>query len=176
MLILDEPTSGLDPNQIIEVRHLIERLGQEHTVILSTHYLQEVEKSASRVIVIHQGEIVADDTRDNLVASMPASVITVHVRAPLEALQRQFHELLPGRKVVIETLADDSLRLRVEVGTGTAPLEESIARLVVKNNWSLLELLRERPSLEDVFRKLTMPPTAANNDAAAAGTGEVARA
>ena len=56
---------------------------------------------------------------------MPASVITVHVRAPLEALQRQFHELLPGRKVVIETLADDSLRLRVEVGTGTAPLEEA---------------------------------------------------
>ena len=64
VLVLDEPTSGLDPNQIIEVRNLIERLGKEHTVILSTHYLQEVEKSCTRVIVISQGLIVADDTRE----------------------------------------------------------------------------------------------------------------
>ncbi|MEQ1633767.1 MAG: ATP-binding cassette domain-containing protein [Planctomycetota bacterium] len=176
VLILDEPTSGLDPNQIIEVRNLIERLGQEHTVILSTHYLQEVEKSASRVIVIHQGEIVADDTRDNLVAQMPAAVVSMHVRAPQDALQRQFGELLPGRALTIETMPDGSLRVRVEVGTGAAPVEESIARLVVKNNWSLLEMLRERSSLEDVFRKLTMSAPQASDSALGATAEEVARA
>ena len=155
VLILDEPTSGLDPNQIIEVRNLIERLGQEHTVILSTHYLQEVEKSCSRVIVIHQGNIVADDTRDHLVASMPASTLRVRLKAPQDAVQRQFAELFPGREAAFVAEADGSLSCRVEVGAGSAPIEEAVARLVVKNNWSLLELVRERSSLEDVFRRLT---------------------
>lgn len=158
VLILDEPTSGLDPNQIIEVRNLIERLGQEHTVILSTHYLQEVEKSCSRVIVIHQGQIVADDTRDALVASMPTSTLCVRVAAPLEAVQRQFGELFPGRPLAIEPQSDGVLVCRVDIGAAKGPVEEAVARLVVKNNWSLLELVRERSSLEDVFRRLTTEP------------------
>jgi ABC-2 type transport system ATP-binding protein len=156
VLILDEPTSGLDPNQIIEVRNLIERLGKEHTVILSTHYLQEVEKSCSRVIVISQGEIVADDTRDNLVASLPAGVIRVSVVGPEAAVRSQFGELFPGRRVDVEPAENGVLHCRIEVGDGQAPVEEALARLVVKNNWSLLELVRERSSLEDVFRHLTL--------------------
>ena len=74
LLVLDEPTSGLDPNQIIEVRDLIQRLGAEHTVILSTHYLQEVEAACSRVIVIDRGEIVGDGTQMELVAALPGVV------------------------------------------------------------------------------------------------------
>ncbi len=157
VLILDEPTSGLDPNQIIEVRNLIERLGQEHTVILSTHYLQEVEKTCSRVIIINQGQIVADDTREQLVAAMPTSTLRVRVRGPEQPVRNQLAELFPGREVQLATEADGSLTCRVEVGSGAAPVEEALARLVVKNNWSLLELVRERASLEDVFRQLTLP-------------------
>jgi len=156
VLILDEPTSGLDPNQIVEVRNLIERLGQDHTVILSTHYLQEVEKSCSRVIIVSQGQIVADDSRDALVAAMPRSTIHARIQGPEQAVRNQLAELFPGREVQLSTEADGSLHVRVGVGEAKAPVEEALARLVVKNNWSLLELGRERSTLEDVFRQLTM--------------------
>ncbi|MEC7584856.1 MAG: ATP-binding cassette domain-containing protein [Planctomycetota bacterium] len=154
VLILDEPTSGLDPNQIIEVRKLIERLGQEHTVILSTHYLQEIEKSASRVIIVSQGEIVADDSRDNLIRSQP--VVEARIEGPEEAVKGQLTELFPNCAITVH--ADDSgvLDVSVAVTEGSAPVEEALARLVVKNNWPLLELTRARGGLEDVFRRLTL--------------------
>ncbi|MGE3174511.1 MAG: ATP-binding cassette domain-containing protein [Planctomycetota bacterium] len=161
VLILDEPTSGLDPNQIIEVRNLIERLGQEHTVILSTHYLQEVEKACSRVIVIHNGEIVADDTRENLVADMPASTLRVVLKGPADAVRGQLGELFPSRELRIHERGDGVLECTVEVGDGQAPVEEALARLIVKNNWPLFELVRERSTLEDVFRRLTLGEAAA---------------
>lgn len=156
VLILDEPTSGLDPNQIVEVRKLIERLGEEHTVVLSTHYLQEVEKSCSRVIVVHQGEIVADGTREQLIARQPAGGLVARVRGPEAAVLAQCGELLPGCPVTVLERGSDAIVYRVEVGGAKAPVEEAFARLVVRNGWDLLELQRERPSLEDVFRALTL--------------------
>ncbi len=156
VLILDEPTSGLDPNQIVEVRKLIERLGEQHTVVLSTHYLQEVEKTCSRVIIVHQGEIVADGTRDQLIASRPAGGLQARVRGPEAAVLQQCAELLPGCPVTVVHRSEQAVDYRIEVGTGAAPIEEALARLVVKNGWDLLELHRQRPSLEDVFRALTL--------------------
>lgn len=156
VLILDEPTSGLDPNQIVEVRKLIERLGEEHTVVLSTHYLQEVEKSCSRVIIVHQGEIVADGTRDELVRSRPAGGLHARVRGPEATVLQQCAELLPGCPVTVVGRAPDAVDYRVDVGAASAPVEEALARLVVKNGWDLLELRRERSSLEDVFRAVTL--------------------
>jgi ABC-2 type transport system ATP-binding protein len=164
VLILDEPTSGLDPNQIVEVRKLIERLGQEHTVVLSTHYLQEVEKSCSRIIIVHQGEIVADGTRAQLTAQLPAGALLVRVRGPEPAVVAQCREFLPpGTPVAVVGRDDRALDLRIDLSSGQAPVEEAIARLVVKNGWDLLSLVRERASLEDVFRSKT-------------GAGEVAHA
>ena len=159
VLILDEPTSGLDPNQIVEVRKLIERLGQEHTVVLSTHYLQEVEKSCSRVIIVNQGEIVADGTREQLLAKFPATGLRARVRGPVEKVQQQLRELL-GTSARIEVVgrAGDAIDYRVDLGESTVPLDESVARIVVKNGWDLLELQRERASLEDAFRALTLKP------------------
>ncbi|MEC7583558.1 MAG: ATP-binding cassette domain-containing protein [Planctomycetota bacterium] len=154
VLILDEPTSGLDPNQIIEVRKLIERLGQEHTVILSTHYLQEIEKSASRVIIVSQGEIVADDTRDNLIRSNP--VVEARIDGPEEAVKGQLTELFPNCAITVKSTDSGVLDVSVAVTEGSAPVEEALARLVVKNNWPLLELTRARGGLEDVFRRLTL--------------------
>ena len=157
VLILDEPTSGLDPNQIVEVRKLIERLGQEHTVVLSTHYLQEVEKSCSRVIIVNQGEIVADGTRDELVAKFPAATLRLRVRGPVEKVQQQLQELLPaGTAVAAGVPVAGVADYRVDVGAITVPIDETIARLVVKNAWDLLEIRRDRASLEDAFRSLTL--------------------
>ena len=97
-------------------------------------------------------------TRDALVASMPSSTLRVRVAAPQEALERQLGELFPGRALSIELQDGGVLCCRVDIGAAKAPVEEAVARLVVKNNWSLLELVRERSSLEDVFRRLTTEP------------------
>ncbi len=156
VLILDEPTSGLDPNQIVEVRKLIERLGAEHTVVLSTHYLQEVEKSCSRVIIVNRGDIVADGTRDELVSRQPLGGLRARVRGPETQMLSQLGELLPGCPVTVLERSPDAVVYRIDVGVGSAPIEESLTRLVVKNGWDMLELQRERPSLEDVFRALTL--------------------
>jgi ABC-2 type transport system ATP-binding protein len=157
VLILDEPTSGLDPNQIIEVRGLIKRLSQDHTVILSTHYLQEVEASCSRVIIVSRGEIVADDSRAALVASMPSPTITARIRGPAEAIKRQLGELLPGKPV--RDLGKDGDYVLLQIDGASArdtAVEEAVAHLAVKNGWGLAELSRQRSTLEDVFRSLTL--------------------
>ena len=156
VLILDEPTSGLDPNQIVEVRKLIERLGEDHTVLLSTHYLQEVEKSCSRIIIVNQGEIVADGTQQQLLEEQPSGGLRVRVRGPESGVMAQFQELLPEASVAVIDRCEDSNDFRISVDKQRAPIEESIARLVVKNGWDLLSLHREKPDLEDVFRKLTL--------------------
>ncbi len=160
VLILDEPTSGLDPNQIVEVRSLIMRLGQEHTVILSTHYLQEVEASCSRIIIVSQGRIVADDSRDNLVARIPARCLRVRIKGPPENVERQLRELFPGKPVAELGRDGQYAAYRIECGSSrdTAP-EEALAELVQKNRWGLAELVRESATLEDVFRSLTVAPT-----------------
>lgn len=161
VLILDEPTSGLDPNQIVEVRGLIERLGEEHTVILSTHYLQEVEKSCSRVIIVNQGEIVADGTQQELVAMQPGGGLRLRVRGPEAAVMSQFRELLPDAPIDVIDRDSSGNEYRIAVAKQQAPVDESIARLVIKNGWDLLSLGRETKSLEDVFRKLTLGEVAA---------------
>ncbi|MCA8973255.1 MAG: ABC transporter, partial [Planctomycetes bacterium] len=150
------PTSGLDPNQIVEVRKLIERLGQEHTVVLSTHYLQEVEKSCSRVIIVNQGEIVADGTQQELCASRPAGKVRARVRGPEEVVLARFAEALPGCAIAVTGRTGDAVDYRFDGGTDEAPVEQAFARLVLQNGWDLLELVRERATLEDVFRAVTL--------------------
>ena len=98
---------------------------------------------------------------------MPAGALRVRLKAPQDAALRQFAELFPGRDVALSSESDGALALRVDVGAGSAPIEEAVARLVVKNNWSLLELVRERSSLEDVFRSLTNAPAAQKAEEAA---------
>lgn len=156
VLILDEPTSGLDPNQIVEVRRLIEQLGQQHTVVLSTHYLQEVEKSCSRVVIISQGSIVADDTKDALVQMAPMGAVHARIRGPVERVEAQLKELFPGRAIALLERDADTALFSVDCGDSRGPIEESLGRLVLKNEWGLLELGRQRGSLEDVFRSLTL--------------------
>ena len=139
------------------MRKLIERLGQEHTVVLSTHYLQEVEKSCTRVIIVNQGVIVADGTQQQLVAAQPGGGLRLRVRGPEQNVLAQICELLPkGTPVTIDKRTADAVDYRVDVAAGMAPIDEALARLVVKNGWDLLELQRDRATLEDVFRALTL--------------------
>jgi ABC-2 type transport system ATP-binding protein len=137
------------------VRKLIERLGSEHTVILSTHYLQEVEKSCSRVIIVNQGEIVADGTHDELVAKRPAGALRARVRGPEVQVIAQSANCCPAIRSRSEPFGRH-LAYHIDVEFGLGAIEETLARLVVKNGWDLLELQRERASLEDVFRELTL--------------------
>jgi ABC-2 type transport system ATP-binding protein len=161
ILVLDEPTSGLDPNQIVEVRALIERLGAEHTVILSTHYLQEVEASCSRIIIINLGEIVADDTAEGLLSEATGGTIVASIRGPVDKVQRQIGELFPGLRAEPGDAGPGGfvpwrITLPNSSRVGDRSVEDAVAQLVVRNDWNLAELRRERASLEDVFRDLTL--------------------
>ena len=166
VLILDEPTSGLDPNQIIEVRKLITKLGEQHTVILSTHILQEVEASCSRIMVISRGELVADGTCAELVSQIPCGDIHVRIKGPSENIIKQMGELLGDTPV--EEVARNGEYGVYRVQTGERPdstIEEGIAHLVVKNGWSLAEIRRQQPTLEDFFRQKTMQAQVEAGDA-----------
>jgi ABC-2 type transport system ATP-binding protein len=161
VLILDEPTSGLDPNQIVEVRKLIERLGEEHTVVLSTHYLQEVEKSCSRVIVVHHGEIVADGTHADLVQQADATAVRVKARGDETKLLACLGAAVPGAAVEVVRRSAGTAEVLVRVATRAPDLGERLAAAVVAAGLPLAGVATEQRSLEDVFRDLTRPRQAA---------------
>ncbi len=149
VLILDEPTSGLDPNQLVEIRNLIKTVGQEKTVILSTHIMQEVQAMCDRVIIINQGQLVADDPIEKLSARIAGeSIITVGFQkeVPIKALEQ-----LPGVQKV-EPLAQAKYHIFAK---SKVDVREDLFKLAVKNQWVILELTKDTLSVEDVFHKLT---------------------
>jgi ABC-2 type transport system ATP-binding protein len=154
ILILDEPTVGLDPRQIIETRQLIKSLAGDHTVILSSHILPEVSMTCQRVLVIHQGQIVAEDAPENLAARLRGSErIRVEVRGPADRVRRAL-EAVPGVLAVIPEERDGVARFAVDCAVGT-DLREQIAEAVVRGGWGLRELRPVGMSLEEIFLKLT---------------------
>jgi ABC-2 type transport system ATP-binding protein len=155
VLILDEPTSGLDPNQIVEIRDLIKQVGQEKTVVLSTHILPEVEATCSRVIIINEGRIVASGTPRELARQSqgePRVYLTVK-GAPASAVEPALRESGFARELRLVESSDG--RLRYAVSSEAPDLEEQLFRLAVRNGWTLTELKRETASLEQVFTHLT---------------------
>jgi ABC-2 type transport system ATP-binding protein len=157
VLILDEPTVGLDPKQIIETRGLIKGLGGDHTVVLSTHILPEVSATCSRVLIISDGRIVAEDTPENLDRRLRgAESVTLQVRGPREAVRKR---LLAVPKVMRVEAADsrdgaDRGTYVVECALGS-DVRESLAQAVVSGGWGLLELRPMGLSLEEIFLRLT---------------------
>ncbi|HXV76072.1 MAG TPA: ATP-binding cassette domain-containing protein [Candidatus Polarisedimenticolaceae bacterium] len=152
ILILDEPTGGLDPNQIVEVRELIRRLGRTKTIILSTHILSEVEMSCGRAVIVIDGRVRADGSLDELTRAK-AQLVTVKTGDPSRAAQL-FEAVPQVERVEVERGADgfDTFRLGlaadVEVG-------ESVAEIARRHDWPIRELRRDDKSLEQVFRELT---------------------
>ncbi len=155
-LILDEPTEGLDPNQRQEIRRLIREVGKEHTVILSTHVLPEVEETCRRIIVIHEGKIVADGSTENLMAqardTSTKRTIVVEVRGADVA--REVVKLPNVEEVTDESESEGRTRLTLAVGSGPDPRPE-IFRLAKAKDWVLWELHEETASLQDLFSQLT---------------------
>lgn len=160
VLILDEPTSGLDPKQIIETRELINSLAGDHTIILSTHILSEIEHSCQKVIIISRGKLVAIDSVENLTNRLRGSEavsveIEVRAGAPTEGDVRAKLEQVAGVSRVISKIATDAkLVFEVESLQGRSVRAE-LARAVVGAGWNLNEMRTIGISLEDVFLQLT---------------------
>ena len=155
VVILDEPTNGLDPNQIIEVRNLINQLAGEHTIILSTHILKEVEETCQRVVIINKGQIVAEDTPQNL-SKQRAGRERTHllIKGEAEAVKAML-TAIEGVSNVEASEKEGLLDVMVENPAGT-DLRSQIAARIISGGFELYELRSESLSLEDVFRQLTM--------------------
>jgi ABC-2 type transport system ATP-binding protein len=157
ILILDEPTSGLDPNQIVEIRSLIKEIGQEKTVILSTHILPEVQATCSRILIISGGKLVADGTPDSLRAREKGGRYRVVVESngvSADAIRDRLSGLAGVARCSTAAGEAGALMFAIDA-SGSDDLRKPIFRAVRDNGWPLLELARESASLEDVFRNLT---------------------
>ena len=159
LLILDEPTSGLDPNQIRQVRDLIKNLGKQHTILLSTHILPEVEMTCSRVIIINRGRIEACDTPENLLGRIrTAGGVMVEARIGNDDGADELKKIAGVRDVTVSTDGDwQVFALRVEANTD---VREEVYRLANERHWTLRELSQRRATLEDVFVEITHPDEA----------------
>lgn len=153
LLILDEPTTGLDPNQIVEIRELIRRMGHTKTIILSTHILPEVEASCDRAVILIDGMIRADGKLSELTRTRTQSV---ELRSNDPDATRSALATLQGvERVACETLEDGFHRYRLALDGETGP-GEAIYDLARRHDWQLRELSRDDKTLEDLFRELTM--------------------
>jgi ABC-2 type transport system ATP-binding protein len=160
VLILDEPTSGLDPKQILETRELIKGLAGDHTIILSTHILPEVESTCERVVIISKGKLVATDTVDNLTNRMRGSEnVGVEVEAregtlDVSAVQRKLEQVAGVSKVILRDDKNNRANFEVESLQGRS-IRADLARAIVEGGFALTELKSAGMSLEDVFLQLT---------------------
>ncbi len=158
LLILDEPTNGLDPNQIRQARDLIRRLGEEYTVLVSTHILSEVEKISDRVVIIDRGKIRASESPKSLVRRLCQQE---ELRIELKATEKQVRALVNGLSKV-EISSCDPLPdgwLEITLGTsGPSDQRESIAIAIQEKGWPLRELASRTASLEDAFLEVVSTP------------------
>jgi ABC-2 type transport system ATP-binding protein len=154
VLILDEPTVGLDPKQIIEIRNLIRELAQDHTILLSTHILPEVQATCSRVIVINRGRIVAQDTLEQLTARLQrGKILNLKVKSrnssALDALRA-----IPGIHSVSES-SESPDQVMIQIAPEASDIRDRIVETAVKQQMGVLEFFAEKLSLEEVFLQLT---------------------
>ena len=154
LLILDEPTIGLDPNQIRQVRELIKNLGRQHTILLSTHILPEVEMTCSRVIIIHKGRIEACDTPENLLGKLrQAGGVVLEAKVGKDNGAEELKKISAVRDVTTDVDGEwHVFSLRVESG---ADVREEVFRLATARHWTVRELTQRRATLEDVFVEIT---------------------
>jgi ABC-2 type transport system ATP-binding protein len=169
VLILDEPTDGLDPNQKHEVRTLIRRMGEKKAIIFSTHILEEVDAVCSRAIIIDRGQIVANGTPSELRAkSDVAGAVLVRVSGiGASELKDKLSGLSPVRKalVVADSGGHAQVRAYPRPTSVNGDLAQAVSDLAVREKWKLEELHTEEGRLDEVFRSITLPETAATKEA-----------
>jgi ABC-2 type transport system ATP-binding protein len=160
VLILDEPTASLDPNQIVEVRELIKSLGQEHTIVISTHILPEVEATCSRVIILTKGRVVAQGTMDEIRARLSSDKrgLSIVFRGEKSSLERAVEQCDGAALLDVQRIEDKVSRASIELvdedGSATERVEKLVSALVAESV-GVREVTLAAKSLEEVFRELT---------------------
>ena len=154
VLVLDEPTIGIDPIQVVETRNLIKELGREHTIVLSTHILPEVSMLCRRVVIIHEGQIVAEDSPRNLAERLQGvERVQVEIRGPGPQINEAIRAIR-GVMNVSHSADGDHNAFVVEAKRGL-DLRTTISKVVISNGWGLLTIQLLGMSLEEIFLKLT---------------------
>jgi ABC-2 type transport system ATP-binding protein len=160
VLILDEPTAGLDPKQIIETRQLIKRLAGDHTIILSTHILPEVEQTCEQVVIISKGKLVATDSVENLTKRLHGSeAVAVEVESQdgtltADQIRQRLEQVSGVSRVMFKETRNSRHVYEVESLQGRS-VRADVARAVVESGWGLMELHAVALSLEEIFLQLT---------------------
>ena len=153
ILILDEPTEGLDPNQRTDIRSLIKKLGQNRTIILSTHVLQEAQAVCDRLLIINKGRLVASGTPDEL-SRLANKSDAIVVELEGEGVIERLKNLEGAASVDVESIGPNRYRARI-TGGGPSGIQPQISRLVKERGWVIWKLAQEEHKLEDIFHELT---------------------
>jgi len=157
ILILDEPVTGLDPNQIVEIRSLIKKLGKEKLVLMSSHILQEIQATVDRIIIIDQGKIVADGTSDELIAdSKGVTKLLLEIVDGDENDIKNIEATIPSATVKGINMQQESISIEIEYSNNSDPRKD-IFRYAVEKEWVITEMSVSKRNLEDLFRNLTLP-------------------
>jgi len=156
ILVLDEPTSGLDPNQIIEIRDIIKQIGQEKTVILSTHILSEAEATCDRIVIINKGKIVANDTTNTLKQSAGGNnLINLSLQdAEFESVKQHLTSISKISDIIKVSDDDGILNLQLTCAS-SVDIRGDIYKKIIQTDWTLLEMHQKTHTLENIFRELT---------------------
>ena len=156
ILILDEPVTGLDPNQIVEIRELIKKLGKEKIVLMSSHILQEIQATVDRIIIINEGSIVADGSSEELLndSAKGKADLKLEVSNAEENDIRDMKATIPTIDIKSISKEDSYTRINIEFPSSGDPRED-IFKYAVDKNWVILEMVTSKQNLEDIFRKLT---------------------
>lgn len=156
ILILDEPTTGLDPNQIVEIRDLIKKIGKEKTVIFSTHILSEVSATCDRVIIINGGKIVAEGSPDDLIKkAAQKEIIYAKIKGDKDLVLDKISKLENIEKIEVKDQESENIYGYEIQPLPGEDLRGALTTMVVNSGWVILELSSKKVSLEDVFRELT---------------------
>jgi ABC-2 type transport system ATP-binding protein len=154
ILIMDEPTEGLDPNQRTEIRSLIKKLAKDHTIIISTHVMQEVEAICSRMIVINKGKKAADGSVDDL-SRGASNEILIHAEIEGNKVKEALQELKKVKKLNIEKSKGNKVNVELVTDVRYA-VQPDLAKLAKDNDWIIWQLKEHKLDLEDVFKQLTV--------------------
>lgn len=155
VLILDEPTVGLDPKQIIEIRNLIKKLGEKHTIILSSHILSEISQICERVIIINEGKIVAIDTPENLEEkTREKNILFVTIEDPEEKMKTMKEKIKEIKELTMVKDNEDGTKQYKIVSAAKADVRKTLFDVLPKEGITIFELKKAETSLEDAFIKL----------------------
>ena len=155
ILILDEPVTGLDPNQIVEIRQLIRKLGKEKIVIMSSHILQEIQATVDRIIIINEGSIVADGSSDSLLSDTNAKTeLSMDVENADENDINDMKSKIPSIDITSISKEDTYTKINIKYPKNNDPRSD-IFNYAVDKGWTILEMFATKQNLEDLFRNLT---------------------